>query len=254
VKEDAKRLSAMQRQQAQKGKKKNAGAEDAETARRAETVDLIWQHIQEVENLDRARFARPGSSAPGARAGSTRSAMGASAAAASSARAGGANASSREQLMRGARRDEEGGAGAGRAGARGGASSAAAGGAGGSGGDGGSDDPTQSDLPDIDVDAMMAQQGKNQMKIDRELDEVSKGVAQLHQIALDMQDELKTQNVLIDDLTKKMTDANVHLYHLNKKMKKTLDEVRKGDRFIMDIILICVILGIGGYLYQEFNK
>jgi len=108
---------------------------------------------------------------------------------------------------------------------------------------------TVTSLPDID-DGDFAQIRQTDRKIDQELEEVSKGVAVLKDIAINMNREAQKQNMMIDQIDNKVEKANTQLQNLNKRLKDTLQKIRKGDRFIMDFILLCVVLAIGGVIYN----
>jgi len=62
------------------------------------------------------------------------------------------------------------------------------------------------------------------------------------------------QEMMINELDRKVETTNAKLLNLNKRLKKTLEQVRKADRFCIDIILLIVVLAIGGYLYNVFSK
>jgi hypothetical protein len=47
-------------------------------------------------------------------------------------------------------------------------------------------------------------------------------------------------------------DKNLeNIKNLNKRLKKTLESVRKGDKIVVDLILMIVIIGIAAYIYQK---
>ena len=93
---------------------------------------------------------------------------------------------------------------------------------------------------------------KNQ-EIEHELDDISVGVHRLKNVAQEMQQvvgihsycywksmygphplqELDHQDNLIEDIETGMTKTEMELKNLNKRMKKTLNRVRKGDKFLM---------------------
>merc|ERR1712216_179090 len=88
--------------------------------------------------------------------------------------------------------------------------------------------PTQTELADIDEEVA---EGLQQLKdkdqeIDKDLDEISAGVTQLKNIAMDMQDEVKMQAVMVDEITNKVDHAHAHIKNINKKMKQTISKVR----------------------------
>jgi len=114
-------------------------------------------------------------------------------------------------------------------------------------------DPTITELPNIDDEGFQLLR-RNDAKIDAELDEISGHVGTLKEIALEMGKEANNQSIMLDNLDKKVDDVNDQLENLNTRMRKALESVRKGDRFIIDIILLCILLGIVGYIYSMFKK
>jgi len=120
---------------------------------------------------------------------------------------------------------------------------------------GGSDnkDPTITELPNIDDEGFQLLR-RNDAIIDEHLDNIAGTVGVLKEMAHEMGKEAELQGVMLDNLDKKVDDVNDQLENLNSRMRKALESVRKGDRFIVDIILLCVLLGIGGYIYSLVKK
>jgi len=114
-------------------------------------------------------------------------------------------------------------------------------------------DPTITELPNIDDEGFQLLR-KNDQIIDGHVQEISDSVNVLKEIALDMGKEAELQGVMMDNLDKKVDDVNDQLENLNMRMRKAIENIRKGDRFIVDIILLCVLLGIGGYIYSLVKK
>ena len=131
------------------------GQAENEAAHRAEIVSLCWQHIDEVEGLDRARFARGG----GAGAAAFRR-PGPSEGGAGGGGGGGGAGGAGPSGGGGARGELLGGKAA-----PAGKATLPAGGGGGGGGPMLPDDPTASQLPDIDVEETMSQIQKKNVHI-----------------------------------------------------------------------------------------
>lgn len=86
---------------------------------------------------------------------------------------------------------------------------------------------------------------------ERYLDQIEKGVEDLRDIALRANEQVKTTNVMLENLEQKIIDVQDHLDRVNKKMKTTLDQVgRRSDKLCIDIICIIIMLGLGGLLYS----
>jgi len=116
-----------------------------------------------------------------------------------------------------------------------------------------SKDPTITELPNIDDEGFQLLR-RNDAIIDKHLDDISSTVGVLREMATEMGKEAESQGVMLDNLDKKVDDVNDQLENLNVRMRKALESIRKGDRFIIDIILLCILLGIGGYIYSIVKK
>jgi SYP7 family syntaxin len=84
---------------------------------------------------------------------------------------------------------------------------------------------------------------------DEGLDVIAAGLTTLKDMAGDINEELNKQMPLIDEVDTKVDKAAADLKNTNVKLKETLIKMRSNRNFCVDIILIVIILGIGGYLY-----
>ncbi|KAJ8623794.1 hypothetical protein MRB53_032324 [Persea americana] len=85
---------------------------------------------------------------------------------------------------------------------------------------------------------------------DQGLDIISEGLDTLKNLAHDMNEELDRQVPLIDDIDTKVDRANADLKNTNVRLKETIDQMRSSRNFCIDIILVCIILGIVMYLFK----
>ncbi|XP_017982959.1 PREDICTED: syntaxin-72 [Theobroma cacao] len=88
------------------------------------------------------------------------------------------------------------------------------------------------------------------MKQDEGLDIISEGLNALKNIARDMNEELDRQVPLMDEIDTKVDKATSDIKRTNVRLKKTVTEIRSSRNFCIDIILLCVILGIASSLYN----
>ncbi len=227
AKEAAERLRDIQRKQAEKNKEKDREA----IRQRAEVVDLVFQHVAEVEALSKREVEdKPNT---------TRGALFSGAKPSGGAGGGGGGGGPKKRIP--------GGAGGG-----GGAAAAAAAGGGGGGGGIGLSDPTQSELPDIDIDAGLAQIQRNDQAMDEDIALIAKGVSGLENAAQVMGQELDKQGAMIQHLEDKVDKHTDHLNQLNAKLKDTLNKVGGAEKCTINIILIVIVLGLGSFLYTQF--
>ncbi|KAM0854084.1 hypothetical protein ACQ4PT_050650 [Festuca glaucescens] len=89
---------------------------------------------------------------------------------------------------------------------------------------------------------------------DEGLDFISEGLDTLKNLAEDMSEELDRQVPLMDEIDRKVDKANSELRKTNVRLKETVNQFRSTRNFTVDIILICVILGIGAYLYNVLSQ
>ncbi|KAG0454701.1 hypothetical protein HPP92_023993 [Vanilla planifolia] len=92
------------------------------------------------------------------------------------------------------------------------------------------------------------------MKQDQGLDAIAEGLDTLKNMAHDMNEELDRQVPLIDEIDTKVDRATADLKNTNVRLKETVNQLRSSRNFCIDIILLCIILGIAAYLYNVLKK
>ncbi|KAF5731747.1 syntaxin-71-like [Tripterygium wilfordii] len=88
------------------------------------------------------------------------------------------------------------------------------------------------------------------IKQDQGLDAIAEGLDTLKNMARDMDEELDRQVPLMDEIDEKVDRATSDLKTTNVRLKDTVNQLRSSRNFCIDIILLCVILGIAAYLYN----
>ncbi|XP_052176460.1 syntaxin-71 [Diospyros lotus] len=92
------------------------------------------------------------------------------------------------------------------------------------------------------------------MKQDQGLEVISEGLDTLKNMAHDMNEELDRQVPLMDEIDTKVDKATSDLKNTNVRLKDTVNQLRSSRNFCIDIILLCIILGIAAYLYNVLKK
>ncbi|XP_057984149.1 syntaxin-71-like [Malania oleifera] len=92
------------------------------------------------------------------------------------------------------------------------------------------------------------------MKQDQGLDIIAEGLDTLKDMAHDMNEELDRQVPLMDEIDSKVDKATSDLKNTNVRLKDTVNQLRSSRNFCIDIILLCIILGIAAYLYNVLKK
>ncbi|KAM7261054.1 hypothetical protein ACFE04_026529 [Oxalis oulophora] len=88
------------------------------------------------------------------------------------------------------------------------------------------------------------------MKQDEGLDTIAEGLDTLKNMAHDMNEEFDRQMPLMDEIDDKVDRATSELKNTNVRLKDTIIKLRSSRNFCIDIILLCLILGIAAYLYN----
>ncbi|XP_059311358.1 syntaxin-72-like isoform X2 [Lycium ferocissimum] len=88
------------------------------------------------------------------------------------------------------------------------------------------------------------------MKQDEGLDVISEGLDTLKNLARDMNEELDRQVPLLDEIDTKVDKATTDIKNNNVRLKENINKIRSSSNFFIDIILICILLGIMAYLYN----
>ncbi|XWS59697.1 hypothetical protein CRYUN_Cryun08bG0144000 [Craigia yunnanensis] len=92
------------------------------------------------------------------------------------------------------------------------------------------------------------------MKQDQGLNMISEGLDTLKNMAHDMNEELDRQVPLMDEIDAKVDKAASDLKNTNVRLKDTVNQLRSSRNFCIDIVLLCIVLGIAAYLYNVLKK
>eukprot|EP00756_Hemistasia_phaeocysticola_P012276 Hpha_TRINITY_DN15186_c1_g1::TRINITY_DN15186_c1_g1_i1::g.128642::m.128642 len=103
---------------------------------------------------------------------------------------------------------------------------------------------------DEEFQVFYEQSKQRDQEIDEALEQVYHGVQRLKQHALGIQDTVKEQNQLLDQMDDKTQKRLTEMRSLNKKMKETLKEVEK-DKFCCYFICLLVVIGILGVIATQ---
>lgn len=92
------------------------------------------------------------------------------------------------------------------------------------------------------------------IKQDQGLDMISEGLDTLKNMAHDMNEEIDRQVPLMDEIDSKVDKAASDLKNTNVRLKHTVTQLRSSRNFCIDIVLLCIVLGIAAYLYNVLKK
>jgi len=105
-----------------------------------------------------------------------------------------------------------------------------------------------------DEEAALDQFKKKDQELDAVIDQINTGLGDLKDKALVMGQQIDQQGLLIKNLDQEVDKTNEQLVTANAKLKKILTQYREPSKFCMDIVLICILLGLGGVLYNMFSS
>lgn len=116
------------------------------------------------------------------------------------------------------------------------------------------DDPFEDESSDFHFDddhlqEMLQQFRHKEGQIDVGLDELSAGVQRLGEMALQLNNELQSQDIALNEVDNRIHRNLEQLESTNEKLKKTLEKVGGGERIIIIIVLMILAIVIIGALY-----
>eukprot|EP00803_Ostreobium_quekettii_P002192 evm.model.scf_143.2 EVM.evm.TU.scf_143.2 scf_143:54747-59400(-) len=85
---------------------------------------------------------------------------------------------------------------------------------------------------------------------DAALERIDRGVGVLGNLARDMQEELDAQNPMLDAMEAQLDRVGSDMATRNRQLKGALVNMRSGRNLCLDVLLIAVLLGLGGYIYS----
>lgn len=88
------------------------------------------------------------------------------------------------------------------------------------------------------------------VEIDKALDRIEAGVVRLHDQAIGLHQEIKMQEVLLDEADTKTTNITMKLQGLNKKLKDTLKKV-DNDKMCLYVFCFVVLMAILGVILVQ---
>ncbi|KAJ3021661.1 UNVERIFIED_CONTAM: hypothetical protein HDU68_009524 [Siphonaria sp. JEL0065] len=110
------------------------------------------------------------------------------------------------------------------------------------------------ELPDIDVEENFKRMNEKNKAIDEDLEVIGQGVQKLKELAQNMGNELEKQNEDLEDVDKAVNKALDHVDNVNIQMRKAVDGMMAGDKFMMNCILLCVLLALLGFIASLFTQ
>ncbi|KAJ6230067.1 hypothetical protein M0813_07292 [Anaeramoeba flamelloides] len=99
-----------------------------------------------------------------------------------------------------------------------------------------------------EIGERMKQIRLNKEEIDQDLSEIGEGAMELKEMAIQIGETLDNHNEMLVTIDDKMENVQEHLDNVNRKLRKAIDNVRSGDKFCIDFVLILILLGIIAYI------
>lgn len=92
---------------------------------------------------------------------------------------------------------------------------------------------------------------KAKSKQDVHLEDISGSLKTLKSIGGDIGEEIQRQETVIDEMETKIDGATAQIANNNEKLRGLVTSMRSTRNFCVDVTLICVVLGIVGYIYNQ---
>ncbi|GBF90690.1 hypothetical protein Rsub_02990 [Raphidocelis subcapitata] len=89
---------------------------------------------------------------------------------------------------------------------------------------------------------------------DAQLERMERGVGTLADMARSMQEELDRQSPVVEDIDRQLNRVTSKLKSNNAKLRGLVLQMRSRRNFCIDIILVCVVLGIIAYIVSMVQK
>ena len=106
-----------------------------------------------------------------------------------------------------------------------------------------------------DQQAQLLQLEERDADFDLQLDEIGEGIQDLAEIAQKQGEEVRRQNMMLDNVDKKLDRNLERVTKVNARMKETLEEVgRASDKIMVDIMCIVLAIGFAAVIYKFVKK
>lgn len=92
---------------------------------------------------------------------------------------------------------------------------------------------------------------KARSKQDGHLEDISGSLKTLKSIGGDIGEEIQRQETVIDEMETKIDGATAQIANNNEKLRGLVTSMRSTRNFCVDVTLICIVLGIVGYIYNQ---
>ena len=103
--------------------------------------------------------------------------------------------------------------------------------------------------------ARVQQLKERDQQFDEEIAAIGQSVLDLQDYAVAQNEEVKRQNVMLENLSSDIDGVYDHMTNVNSKMKNTLDRVgRRGDKFCVDIICLVLTVGFCAVFYSIYKE
>ena len=103
-------------------------------------------------------------------------------------------------------------------------------------------------IPDLEISKVTGEMDARDKEIDLLLDKVHKGVVDIKESAIVMQEKVAVSIDIIDDVQETTVDNNESLLDTNRQMVKVLKTIRSPSKFCCTVVLVLLLLGAIGTL------
>jgi methyl-accepting chemotaxis protein len=89
---------------------------------------------------------------------------------------------------------------------------------------------------------------------DDAIESIGHGVEDLRNLAAEQNEEVKKQNLMLENMSEQVDGVARKMGYINKRMKRTLKEVgRAGDKLCVDIFCVVLAVGLFAVIWKELK-
>jgi len=103
--------------------------------------------------------------------------------------------------------------------------------------------------PEVEIDPALMEIQATREGFDEDIAQIKDGVGMLRDIAVDMGEELKVQSAHMDEVEKTVDEGLSHLNTLNDKLGETLNDAKSSKACLCNLLLLLIVLSLAYYIY-----
>eukprot|EP01016_Furgasonia_blochmanni_P034105 TRINITY_DN363_c0_g1_i7.p1 TRINITY_DN363_c0_g1~~TRINITY_DN363_c0_g1_i7.p1 ORF type:complete len:278 (-),score=68.33 TRINITY_DN363_c0_g1_i7:364-1197(-) len=119
---------------------------------------------------------------------------------------------------------------------------------------GGSDRDYKARTMTADEEAGIKRWQEKDKAMDEDLEQIIQGVLKWKEKAINIGEQIDRMSPMLNNLERNVEDTTGHINHSNKRLKDIITKYRAPNKFCLDIILVLIILGLCGMIYNMLKS